>query len=187
LKRFLIYCYWYWRQFWEDWQDYSAELAGYVPSHAFRLWWYRSVCRMQIGPHSSIHRRCRAYRPHQIAIGDHSVINYCVLLDGRRGLKIGDNVSISEGTSILTLGHDIDAPDFALAGGHVTIGDRVFIGSFVRILPGVSIGEGAAVGAGSVVVHDVAPYTLVAGAPARFIRDRRRKLTYQLDYRKRFG
>ena len=60
-------------------------------------------------------------------------------------------------------GYENDAP--------VHIGDHVWIGLNCIILKGVTIGEGAIVGAGSVVTHDVAPRTLVAGTPARFIRN----------------
>ena len=45
------------------------------------------------------------------------------------------------------------------------------IGSSVTILCGVTIGEGAIVGAGSVVTKDVAPYTIVAGNPAKFLKE----------------
>ena len=178
-----------WRAKWlvEDLRDLTSELVGHVPSHAVRLWWLRHVCGMRIGRYSSIHRRCRMYHPHRIAIGHHSIINYGVLLDGRRGLAIGDNVSISEGTVILTLGHDIDSPDLAPIGSAVSIGDRVFVGGYARILPGVTIGEGAVIAAGAVVVRDVLPYTVVAGVPAQFVRERSRGLDYQLCHRKRFG
>lgn len=53
----------------------------------------------------------------------------------------------------------------------VRIEDSVFIGFNVIILKGVTIGKGAVVGAGSVVTKDVAPFTVVAGNPARKIRD----------------
>ncbi len=186
-KPFLLRCYWPLKAFIEDFQDYSAELVGHMPLHALRMWWYRHVCRVQVGQYSSIHRQCRMYHPYKIKIGNHSVINYGVLLDGRRSLQIGDNVSISEGSVILTLGHDVDDPDFALQGGQVIIKNYVFIGSYARILPGVTIGEGAVVGVGAVVTQDVAPYTVVGGVPARYIRDRACNLTYQLHFRKRFG
>ena len=54
----------------------------------------------------------------------------------------------------------------------VTIGHDVWIGHGATITPGVSIGNGAVIGAGAVVTRDVAPYTIVAGVPARPIKAR---------------
>src|SRR5690606_23262164 len=55
---------------------------------------------------------------------------------------------------------------------HVTIGNDVWIGHGAVIMPGVTIGDGAVVGANAVVTHDVAPYQIVAGVPARPVRQR---------------
>jgi len=55
---------------------------------------------------------------------------------------------------------------------HVTIGNDVWTGHNVNILPGVSVGDGAVIGAGSVVTKDVPPYAIVAGAPAQVRRMR---------------
>lgn len=57
-------------------------------------------------------------------------------------------------------------------GNGVAIGNDVWIGHAAILLPGVSIGNGAVVGAGAVVTHDVAPYTIVAGVPAKPLRQR---------------
>ncbi|CEK17004.1 acyltransferase family protein [Chthonomonas calidirosea] len=54
------------------------------------------------------------------------------------------------------------------------------------ILPGVTVGEGAVVAAGAVVTRDVAPYTIVAGVPARKIGDRCRSLNYTISYGRLF-
>jgi acetyltransferase-like isoleucine patch superfamily enzyme len=54
----------------------------------------------------------------------------------------------------------------------IVVGEDVFLGARVTVLPGVTIGRGAAVGAGSVVTKDVAAETVVAGNPARVIRVR---------------
>lgn len=110
-----------------------------------------------------------------------------VLLDGRRGLTIGDNVNVSEGVLVFSLHHDISSPDFAASGGPVIISDHVFIGARAIILPGVQIGRGAVVAAGAVVTRDVAPLSIVGGVPAREIGIRPDVLSYTLDYRKFLG
>ncbi|MDQ6433489.1 DapH/DapD/GlmU-related protein [Mesorhizobium sp. LHD-90] len=57
-------------------------------------------------------------------------------------------------------------------GKQVTIGHDVWIGHGAVVMPGVSIGNGAVVGANAVVTHDVEPFTIVAGIPARVLRRR---------------
>lgn len=70
------------------------------------------------------------------------------------------------------MGEDDDA-FFAWRRAHrVTLGHDVWIGHNAVILPGVNIGTGAAIGAGAVVTRDVPPFHIVAGAPARIIRER---------------
>lgn len=56
--------------------------------------------------------------------------------------------------------------------GDTTVGNDVWIGQNTTILPGVKIGNGAIIGANSTVGSDVAPYTIVVGNPARFVRKR---------------
>lgn len=176
---------WYWR--WVDARDYFIELVGAIPSHALRLFFYRRIFGVAVGQATSVHRHCRFYRPAGVVIGAHSVVNRDVLLDGRSGLRIGDNVSISEGSQILTLEHDPNDPAFGWRGGPVVIGDRVFLGARSTVLPGVTVGEGAVVAAGAVVTKDVDPFTIVGGVPARLIGQRRSDLSYQLTYRKFLG
>jgi maltose O-acetyltransferase len=116
-------------------------------------------------------------------LGDRNVINFDCLFDGRRhAIRVGNDVSIGPEASILTLGHDPQAPDFADKGGDVIIGDRAWICYRAIILPGVSIGEGAVVGAGAVVSRDVEPYTIVAGSPARAVGQRTRQINYHCSF-----
>ena len=183
LRSFLTKLYWHWY----DARDFIAEAVGWLPSHGLRLLLYRHVLRISIGQRTSIHRGCRFYRPSGVSIGSHSIVNRDVLMDGRMGIQIGDNVSVSEGTAIITLEHDPNSPTFEARGAPVRIDDRVFVGARAILLPGVAIGEGAVIAAGAVVTHDVEPFAIVAGVPARPIGQRRQDLAYLLNYRKFLG
>jgi acetyltransferase-like isoleucine patch superfamily enzyme len=63
--------------------------------------------------------------------------------------------------------HQHLAEDTSVSRGAVTIGNDVWLGHQCLVLSGVTIGDGAIIGAGSVVRHDIAPYAVVAGNPAR--------------------
>ena len=170
------------------WGDARLRLlgdVGHVPSHAFRRFWYRRA-GMTFPASSSIHFRASFYSPENIVIGEGVTIGFNAFLDGRSGLTIGDHVNLGGNVQVYTREHDIDSPDFAETGAPVVIGRHAYLGSSVIVLPGVTIGEGGVVGAGSVVTRDVAPFTFVAGVPARHVRDRSTDLRYTLGYAKRF-
>lgn len=79
---------------------------------------------------------------------------------------------------IITRNHRFDRTDIPMMEQGfeeerpVYIGNDVWIGDRVLILPGVHIGDGSIIAAGAVVTKDVPPYSIVAGVPARKIRDR---------------
>ncbi|HEY8785682.1 MAG TPA: acyltransferase [Candidatus Limnocylindria bacterium] len=168
-------------------------LIAHLPSHNLRRAWYANVVGLSIGRrtsllmglHIEVRGRPRPGRP-AITIGDHTVVNAGCHLDGRGGLSIGDNVSVSPGVWILTDEHDVNDPDFPEILSPVRIDDYVFIGSKAMILPGITIGRGAVIGAGAVVTKSVAPFEIVAGVPARTIGQRDREPRYELDYRPAF-
>jgi len=172
----------------EVWADLRLRLLtdlGYFPSHGVRGFFYRRA-GLVMDSSSSIHWRAEFYAPERIRIGRNCTIGDSVFLDGRSGLTIGDSVNFGSHVTIYTRQHDVDSPDFAEIGAPVSVGDHAWVSSHSIILPGVTIGEGAVVAAGAVVTRDVAPFTLVGGNPARYIRDRERELTYKLGYAKRF-
>lgn len=105
-----------------------------------------------------------------VAVGDDTWIGPFTLLDGSGGLTIGRNCSISAGVQIYT--HD--SVRWAVSGGRaeyerapVRIGDCCHIGSQSVVLKGVTIGDHSVVGAGSLVKHDLPPYTVAVGTPCR--------------------
>lgn len=119
--------------------------------------------------------------PYKIKIGVGSIIGDNSILDGRNGITIGDNVCFASNVRIWTEQHDHRDPWFRCETqehGPVVIDDRAWIGSHTIILHSVHIGEGAVVAAGSVVTHNVPPYTIVAGIPAKKVGERNRDLRY---------
>ncbi len=158
----------------------GALLVGRIPLRRVRHLAYRRL-GMQLAPAAVVHRGLEIRVPGQVTIGEGSVIGFDVILDGRRGITIGRHVNLSSQVAIWTLQHDLRDPDFGVLGGPVRVGDRAWLSFRATILPGVTIGEGAVVAAGAVVAHDVAPYAVVAGIPARVIGQRPHELAYELN------
>ena len=107
-----------------------------------------------------------------IKIGKRVFINAGCQFQDQGGIEIGDDVLIGPQTIIATLNHD---PNPEKRGGMipkpVRICDKVWLGARGTICPGVTIGEGAIVGAGAVVTKNVPARTVVAGVPAKVIKE----------------
>lgn len=148
--------------------------AGLVPSHLFRLLIYK-LAGIKIGKGSRVHIGARFFYPNNIEIGEGSIIGDNVFLDGRDKLKIGNHVDIASEVKIFNSEHDINSDDFGAIEAPVEIGDYVFLGPRVIILPGVKVGKGAVVAAGAVVTKDVEEFSIVGGVPATVIGERKLK------------
>lgn len=110
-------------------------IVAYIPCNWFRKTIYRIV-GMKIGRKSQIDMGQYMLAPKKIQIGTNSHINQGCLLDGRGGITIGDNVSISHRVQIMTGTHDIQASDFRGYVKPVQICEYVFIGLNVIVLGG---------------------------------------------------
>ena len=109
-----------------------------------------------------------------IHLGDDVFLNFlCTILDCNE-VHIGHHVMIGPGVQIYCAAHHL-AAETRIQGLEVArpvvIEDNVWIGGSAILLPGVTVGRNAVVGAGAVVTRDVAANTVVAGNPARVIRE----------------
>ena len=115
--------------------------------------------------------------PHAwIRIGNDSLIGEYTVIRGQGGVTIGDRVYTSPMTQIIAVNHVFNDPNLSFVEQGITaegivVEDDVWLGSAVVVTDGVRIGKGAVVAAGSVVTQDVPPHTVVAGIPARIVRE----------------
>lgn len=111
------------------------------------------------------------------SLGDNSGIGVNAFLSPC--VTIGNDVMMGPDCVILTSNHGFDNLEMPMwkqpftETKPVVIEDNVWIGARVIILPGVHVGTGSIIGAGSVVTHDVEPYSIVGGNPAKLIRYRK--------------
>ena len=108
-----------------------------------------------------------------IRAGSHLEINHnCVILDCAP-VTFGSHVFIGPNCGFYTAGHPLDAAtrnrglEYARP---ITVGDNVWFGGGVTVLPGVTIGSGSVIGAGSVVSRDIPPNSVAVGNPCRVVK-----------------
>lgn len=114
--------------------------------------------------------------PNRVSLGSRCYIGRFSYLDG--DIEIGNNTMIASSVAVVGGDHDFRRKGVLMIDSGrehwnpTKIGSDVWIGHGSIILNGITIGDGALVAAGSVVVKDVAPYTIVAGNPAKYLRPR---------------
>lgn len=109
-----------------------------------------------------------------IHVGDNFLANYNVTILDIAPVTMGDNVMIGPHTLITTVGHPLSPKKrraHLAQASPVRIGNDVWIGGNVTILPGVTIGNNVIVAAGAVVNKDVPDNCVVGGVPAKIIRE----------------
>ncbi len=148
------------------------------------------------GKHAVIHRSVRMDTPpyRKFFLGDYSVVESFACINNAVGdvmigdhtriglhntiigpVTIGNHVNLAQGITVTALNHNFSDTEKRIdeQGVNTTpvvIGDDIWIGANAVILPGATIGSHSVVAAGSVVTKDVPPHSLVAGVPAKIIR-----------------
>ena len=133
-----------------------TELTGQAVDHRFRL----------VPPVHSDHGL-------RLRVGVNVFINHGCTLNDIGGIEIGDDTMLGPNVSLLTSGHPTPVAErrAGITVAPIHLGANVWMGAGATVLGGVTIGDGAVVAAGAVVTRDVAAATLVAGVPARPLRE----------------
>lgn len=148
------------------------------------------------GRHAVIHRSVRMDTPpyRKFSLGNYSVVESFACINNAVGdvvigdytrvglhntiigpVKIGNHVNLAQNITVTALNHNFSDTDKRIdcqgvSTNPVTIDDDVWIGANAVILPGVTIGTHSVIAAGAVVTKDVPPHSLVAGVPAKVIK-----------------
>ena len=148
------------------------------------------------GKHSVVHRSARMDTPpyRKFSLGDYSVIESFACINNAVGdviigdhtriglhntiigpVTIGCHVNLAQGITVTALNHNFEDSDKRIdeqgvSTTPVIIEDDIWIGANAVILPGVTIGNHSVVAAGAVVTKDIPPHSLVAGVPAKIIK-----------------
>ncbi|MCZ7370604.1 MAG: acyltransferase [Candidatus Methanoperedens sp.] len=131
----------------------------------------------KVGIHVRIGENLVFDGPENIIIGNNVRIGNNCRFFGRGGIHIGNNIFIADNVTLASATHDYSDKNAHIIMARrksalIDIEDNVWIGVNVIIMPGITINEGAIIGANAVVTKDVAPYSVVAGVPAKFIKNR---------------
>lgn len=134
----------------------------------------------QIGRNTNIRPTVMLREPRNIVIGDNCRFNNNCILNGGHGtakLRFGNNVLVGPNVAFYVANHNHTDPDTPIKDAgyieqDIIVDDDVWIGANSVITSGVHIGRGAVIGAGSVVTHDIPPYAVACGTPARIVKQR---------------
>lgn len=157
------------------WLEFLFSLIPGRVGHYLRGFLVRLFCK-KCGGIIKVRPLAHIWGVENLSIGYGSCIGRFASVNCVGQVRIGDNVLMGPSVMISTMNHGVQRSERVIAQApdvqDVTIGNDVWIGGYVCILPGVTIGDGAILAAGSVVTQDVEPYTIVAGVPAKFIKYR---------------
>jgi len=153
-------------------------LWGLVGKPLFRLSprpcfaWRRLVLRLfgaRVGRQVHVYPTTVIYFPWNLQVGDWSAIGEQALVYNLGAVTIGERVTVSHRAHLCAGTHDFRDPAMPLLKPPITIADQAWVCADAFVGPGVTVGAGAVVGAQAVAMRHVAPWTIVAGNPARVV------------------
>ncbi len=137
--------------------------------------WRRLLLRLfgaRVGRGVHVYPSVKIWGPWHLRMADHSCLAPYVDCSCVAPITIGKHATVSQYTYLCTGSHDFEQSRMPLITAPIVIEDQAWVCACVFVAPGVTIGQGSVVGARSVVVKDVPRWTVVAGNPAKFIKER---------------
>jgi putative colanic acid biosynthesis acetyltransferase WcaF len=151
----------------------AAPLFRWSPRPCFG--WRAFLLRLfgaKIGRHVHIHRTVTIWIPWNLEVGDYAAIGDHAFIYNLGPIAIEERATISHRAHLCAGTHDYTKADFPLLKPPIRIRGQAWVCADAFIGPGVTVGAGAIVAARAVAVKDVAPWTIVGGNPAKWIKER---------------
>lgn len=155
------------------WEGLRGPLFAWTPRP---LWgWRRGVLRLfgaRIGAGARLHPTVRVAVPWRLSIGEDAAIGDRAILYSLGRIEIGPAATVSQGAHLCAGSHDYARADLPLLRPPIRIGAGAWICADAFIGPGVAVGELAVIGARAVVMKDAPARAVLAGNPARIVKQR---------------
>lgn len=165
---------------------FCNHVTNKIPSHHFRLWFYRAIMKFDIEGDSYIHLGCRFTCKSNFVLKQGSVINQYCHIDNNGGIEIGRHVSISPQVKLLSADHNLYSERCEGRAAPIVISDYCFIGFGAMVLSPCTMEIGSALGANSLLKGSAEAYYLYLGSPAKKRNKRPSGLNYTMNYDRLF-
>lgn len=149
-------------------------LAAWTPPPLFA--WRSALLRLfgaRVAPTARVYGRTRIWYPPNLVMDEHALIGPDVICYNQAQIALGARAVVSQGAHLCSGSHDIEDPNFQLVAMPIRIGAQAWIAAEAFVGPGVMVGEGVVLGARSVAFHDLEPWSVYVGNPAKKIKERR--------------
>ena len=162
------------------WAIVNSTLFRWLPG---RLCWplRKGLLRLfgaRLGRGSYVYASARIFAPWNLTMG-RALIGPRTDIYNKATVTLGNNTVVSQDACLCTASHDITLLDRPLLTAPILAGDHVWVAARAFIGPGVTLGDGVVVGATASVFRSVAPWTVVGGNPAVPIKSRKLKPSHQ--------
>jgi putative colanic acid biosynthesis acetyltransferase WcaF len=142
------------------------------PFHAWRAFLLRCF-GAKLGKKCHIYGGARIWAPWNLVCADQATIGNEAIIYNPEVITLGSHTIISQQAYLCGATHDYQDPSFRLIALPISIGSYAWICARGMVQPGVSVGVGAVLALGSVATHDLQPWTVYGGVPARKIKPRK--------------
>lgn len=158
--------------FWLNW--FYPKAKSLERAYLLNRFFVQKILRINGSIPWPVHPTSRILYSKNIKIGNRSfpgnnIGNY---IQGRCGIIIGDNCRFGPGVGLISANHALNNYDVWIKSDPITIGDNVWLGMNVVVMPGVEIGSNVVIGSNSVVTKNVPSNTIAAGNPCKIIKQK---------------